>query len=55
MRKTYLAVRFTTGCFFGQFVNRNLGEDEAQKVEGMFGRSRKEIMHHQIVPWQRLL
>lgn len=52
---TSILLQLFNSHFFGQFVNRNLGEDEAQKVEGMFGRSRKEIMHHQIVPWQRLL
>ena len=31
------------------------GEDKAQKAEGMFGRSRKEIMHHQIVAWQQFM
>ena len=37
-----------------QFANRILGEDKVEKAEGMFGRSRKEIMHHQIVAWQWL-
>ena len=41
MRKTYLAVRFTTWCFFGQFVDRKVRESYGLKYYLLAGDTRQ--------------